>query len=460
MNPVRNVARNHSTERSAARFRRLERTRQSVARAAGAVVAAWILWACATSGSGPTTPVIPGCNLALVHGIPSSPSLLFAETIEGSASTTDTLDASVYLVGDAGYPVEDSGSVLAHVQAQIVAEAARTELAANHSQQWVIYLGDNAYPAGLPPASGSVSIEFADAACALQQQVEAVPAPARAVFVSGNHDWRPTGCVRALNAQLIGCLRSLQSKDPAAIQREAKFINERGDGRISFLPPGGCPGPGELTIGSRLVLLPFDSEWMLRHADGLPDRNCQDLTFSAVVNALSARIRRAPAGDFVMLAAHHPMHSGGEHGNACSGPSGLARSAVTDARRAAEVGEDFSGEGYKELRRQLIGRLSRAGRSIAYASGHDHNLQVFAGGPPGRTVHYLVSGAGSSGTHESSCVRWQAGMVYPFSVERFAGETPNGFMRLDLFRPSGVRLTVFAVGETGVLSRSATFVLE
>lgn len=438
----------------------LERTGLSVARMAAALTVAGVLWACGTAQTGLATSPMPQCNLALVHGMSASDSTLPAQTIGDNAITSDTLDASIFLVGDAGYPVEAPGSVLAHLRAQVVAEAARTELAATHSQQWVIYLGDNAYPAGLPPATATPQPELARAVCALEQQVEAVPPPARAVFVPGNHDWRPTGCVKVLNAQLIKCIRSLQSKDPAAIQREAKFAGGRGDGRISFRPPGGCPGPSELGIGSRLVFIPFDSEWMLRHADNQPDRNCGGLTFAAVIDSLSAHVRRAPSSAFVMLAAHHPIHSGGEHGNACSAPTGLTGTAVTDARKAAEIGQDFRGEAYSELRRRLIDRLHKAGRSIAYAAGHDHNLQVFSGGPPGRAVHYLVSGAGSVGTHESSCVRWQAGMVYPFSGEAFASETPNGFMRVDVFRPSGVRLTVFTVSEAGALSRSASFVLQ
>jgi hypothetical protein len=370
------------------------------------------------------------------------------------------LDATVYLVGDAGYPVEAEGSVLARVESQITALAKRTAPIPGHSQQSVIYLGDNAYPAGVPPSTAVPQPEREHALCVLEQQVEAVPAPAQAIFIPGNHDWRPKGCVKEINAQIISCLRSLQSKDPVGIEREANLLDGVADGRVSFRPPDGCPGPSEIRIGSRLVLLAFDSEWMLRHVDGLTDVRCHELTFSGVIDSLSAHVRGAPASDFVMLAAHHPLQSGGEHGNACGGPGGLAGVAVTDIRRAAEIGQDFSGDGYSLLRRRLIYRLNTAGRSIAYASGHDHTLQVFAGGPRGRTVHYLVSGAGSVGTHESSCVRWRPGMVYPFSAEDYARETPNGFMRVDVYRPAGVRVTVFTIGGTGILTRSASLVLE
>ena len=427
--------------------------------AAGFIVIT-VVWACGASQANLVKGGASACNLALIKSSAAADSLLPIEVMPRSTGPADTLDATVYLVGDAGYPVEAEGSVLAHIQSQITALAKRITPISGHSQQSVIYLGDNAYPAGVPPSTTVPQPERDHALCVLEQQVEAVAAPAQAVFLPGNHDWRPTGCVKEFNAQIINCIRSLQSKDPAGIKREAKLLDGVAEGRVSFRPPDGCPGPGEIRIGSRLVLLAFDSEWMLRHVDGLADARCHGLTFSAVIDSLSAHVRVASASDFVMLAAHHPLQSGGEHGNTCGGPGGLAGVAVTDIRRAAEIGQDFSGDGYSLLRRRLINRLNAAGRSITYASGHDHTLQAFAGGPRGRTVHYLVSGAGSVGTHESSCVRWRPGMVYPFSAEDYARETPNGFMRVDVYRPVGVRVTVFTVGGTGILTRSASFVLE
>lgn len=427
--------------------------------AAGLIIAT-LVWACRASNTNLATAGANACSLALIHGPPAADSILPIGAMPRNTGPADTLDATVYLVGDVGYPVEATGSVLAHVRSQIEAQAQRIGSIPGRSQQWVVYLGDNAYPAGLPPATPDSQPERGHALCILEQQVEAVPAPAQAVFLAGNHDWRPTGCVKEINAQIINCIRSLQSKDPIGIEREAKLLDGVADGRISFRPRGGCPGPSEIRVGSRLVLVVFDSEWMLRHVDGLPDGGCRGLTFSGVVDSISAHAQSAPPSDFVMLAAHHPLQSGGEHGNACGGPNGLAGVAVTDIRRAAEIGQDFSGDGYSLLRRRLIDRLNAARRSIAYASGHDHTLQVFAGGPRGRAVHYLVSGAGSVGTHESSCVRWEPGMVYPFAGEGSARETPNGFMRVDVYRPAGVRVTVFTVSDTGVLARSASFVLE
>lgn len=383
--------------------------------------------------------------------------------------TRDTLDATIYLVGDAGYPVEAPASVLGHVHAQIVAQDAhaRARTHQRQSQQWVVYLGDNAYPRGLPSqdpdslGEASARTERDRAVCALEQQVEAVPAPARALFLPGNHDWRPAGCVKALDPRVISCIRSLRSKDPAAVRREGDFLDGQANGRVLYRPRGGCPGPDTLRIGSRVVILPFDSEWILRHADNRPDPNCAGATPRTVIDSLSARLARVPASDFVIVAAHHPMRSGGEHGNACGGPGGIARVAFTQIRKVVEIGEDFSGEEYQLLRKDLITRLGAMHRPVAYVSGHDHTLQVFADTASGHRVHYIVSGAGSVGTHESSCVHGQPGMVYPFSdTHSAARETPTGFMRIDVYRPAGVLLSVFTLNNSGSMSRTAIFDLE
>ncbi|MGI8766160.1 MAG: metallophosphoesterase [Gemmatimonadaceae bacterium] len=447
-----------------------------------------VLSACITSRNNvaAATDMLP-CDLALVRGMSSVPdSFLPRELITTMSATTpatnpnapnarDTLDATIYLVGDAGYPVEAPASVLAHVHAQIAAQDAHTRARVHQrqSQQWVVYLGDNAYPRGLPApdpdsaghaSPNTLQTERDRAVCALEQQVEAVPAPARVLFVPGNHDWRPAGCVKALNPRVISCIRSLRSKDPTAVKREGDFLNGLANGRVLYRPRGGCPGPDELRIGSRVVILPFDSEWILRHADNTPDPNCAGATPRTVIDSLSARMNRVPASDFVIVAAHHPMRSGGEHGNACGGPSGIAGAAFTEIRKAVEIGEDFSGEEYQLLRKELTKHLGAMHRPVAYISGHDHTLQVFADTTSGHQTHYIThyitSGAGSVGTQESSCIHWQPGMIYPFSAAHSARETPTGFMRVDVYHPAGVRLSVFTLNNSGAVSRTALFNLE
>ena len=71
---------------------------------------------------------------------------------------------------------------------------------------------------------------------------------------------------------------------------------------------------------------------------------------------------------------------------------------------------------------------------MVYAGGHEHNLQVIQGVNP---RYLLVSGAGIYG-HQSA-VWWRDNTL-------FAAEDA-GFMRLDVFRDGGVRLTVVVVDE-------------
>jgi hypothetical protein len=73
---------------------------------------------------------------------------------------------------------------------------------------------------------------------------------------------------------------------------------------------------------------------------------------------------------------------------------------------------------------------------LAWASGHDHNLQVLKGAS---ARHVLVSGAGIFGhTTRAVCT----------DESRFA-RSRAGFMRLDVERSGRVRLAVLAVDAAG-----------
>ncbi len=74
-------------------------------------------------------------------------------------------------------------------------------------------------------------------------------------------------------------------------------------------------------------------------------------------------------------------------------------------------------------------------RPFAFASGHEHSLQVIGMSGRGTPAYQLVSGAGAKSERTTRVT----GMRY--AAEGF------GYMRLD-FRPEGVDLTVFARGVT------------
>jgi hypothetical protein len=86
--------------------------------------------------------------------------------------------------------------------------------------------------------------------------------------------------------------------------------------------------------------------------------------------------------------------------------------------------------------REALEGVFRERPPLAYASGHDHDLQVF----DGRSARYLlVSGAGIYG-HTLAAGR----------IERTSYVSSKaGFMRLDLERSGRVRLGVFEVHRRG-----------
>lgn len=147
--------------------------------------------------------------------------------------TPDEIRQRVILIGDAGAPSVDGEPVLMTLR----------ELAASIPQKTVVvFLGDNIYPAGLPP-EGSAGRE--DAERALNAQLAAAGS-AEAIFIAGNHDWGFS-----------------PDEGAASLERQAAWLKER-SARLS--PEPGCAGPGIHEFAhARVVTL--DTQWWLRPAD-------------------------------------------------------------------------------------------------------------------------------------------------------------------------------------------------
>ncbi len=194
--------------------------------------------------------------------------------------------ASVFLIGDAGAPDSTGEPVLVALR-QLLMEGTESTV--------VVFLGDNVYPRGLPVETAK---NRSDAERRLVAQVEATElANVRTIFVPGNHDWEKSG-----------------SEGLAAIRRQGEFLTAAYAGRVRLLPERGCPGPAvqEITGAFRLVLL--DTEWWL-YPGVVPGsaEGCEPGSQPAVLAALGEAIAGAD-GLPVIVAAHHPLESGGEHG--------------------------------------------------------------------------------------------------------------------------------------------------
>lgn len=336
-----------------------------------------------------------------------------------SAAPLPSVETRLYLIGDAGAPAPGD-PVLKALEAQIRADP---------SPSVVVFLGDNIYPAGLPP-EGSRGRREAERR--LDAQIDIVrDAGGRGVFVPGNHDWGAWG-----------------TAGWEAVRRQGRRIASRGGPRIAMLPEDGCPGPVVRDIGSRLRLVALDTQWWLHaHAKPLhPTSSCAEDSEAEVIEALRAALETAGERRVVVV-GHHPLASGGTHGGNFGWkdhifplrakrswlwiPLPAIGSAYPLARRRGVSDQDLSGALNVRMR-EAIGGVFKDAPPLAYAAGHEHNLQVIR---RKGAEYLLVSGTGFYG-HTSRTA--------PDTDTLFA-QVASGYMRLDLSPGGEVRLAVTVV---------------
>lgn len=308
----------------------------------------------------------------------------------------DQIETTLLFIGDAGEPdPREVGSPLDSLTAQASVAPERTV---------VVFLGDNVYPGGIP-AEGAA--EYADARRRLEAQVRAIPPGARGIFVPGNHDWADETAFGLYSIRL-----------------QERMIASLAQGRdVRLIPGGGCPGPVPVDIG-RLRLIAIDSQWWL-HSFIVRDSSsrCSATTMAGVTAALRSEVRPPGDGRVVLVAAHHPLMTGGAHGGYCgvTGPY----------RRFGGSSQDIL-SGANRTMRDSVRSAFTGHPPLAYVAGHDHTLQVLRGGP---NVNYiLVSGAGSPGKTECA-VRMRESY--------YVTQHRAGFMRVDIMKGKGVLLRVF-----------------
>jgi hypothetical protein len=335
----------------------------------------------------------------------------------------EQVETSLYLIGDAGNPDPSGEPVL---------QALARDLGSRHSRRVVLFLGDNAYPSGLP-APGSP--ERKEAERRLVEQVKVVTeAGATGFFVMGNHDWAKYG-----------------DEGWDAVLRQEAFVDSAGAGAVSVRPGQGCPGPSVVDLG-RLRLLLLDTQWWLHKGPKPrdPRSNCPTDKESEVVDSIRAGLA-VGAGRLVVVGAHHPLVSGGVHGGHFDWkdhifplrniepwlwiPLPLLGSLYPAIRSSGISRQDMSSSIYQRLIRTLRGAFADRPPAL-YAAGHEHNLQVIQR----RVVPLeLVSGSGYYGHHG------RAAVIRGSLLARNA----SGFARLDVPRSGRARLAVLEVNGAG-----------
>jgi Calcineurin-like phosphoesterase len=359
-----------------------------------------------------------------------TPALKPATLAPAPVPPMDSIELALFLIGDAGSKAYDGEPVLAELARQ--ADSFRTV------RQYVVFLGDNVYPRGVPPVGHPARD---DAERKVAAQVYAIrKGAAQGFLVPGNHDW------------------DRQGRDGwNAIRRQDSLVREFGGDEVRLLPHGGCPGPEVVDVGRHVRLIALDSEWWV-HNDVKPYGDtspCPTRTEQEVTDSLLGALRDKGARYAVVL-DHHPLRSGGEHGGSFTLsdhifplrnveswlwiPLPIIGSLYPLARKNGISNQDISGRKYSQMVRAFETVFAKY-PPLVMASGHDHDLQVIRGGRPEVTNagYQLVSGAGILG-HES-LVRKVEGSLF----EREAA----GFMRLDFTYDGRVRLAVTTVVPEG-----------
>jgi hypothetical protein len=377
------------------------------------------------------------------------------------------VDYRLLLIGDAGDPNPDGEPVLQTLAQQVRRIPDRTT---------VVFLGDNIYERGMPlpseppdPAT-EAAVETAaevarvmisdviqtrkEAERIINGQIDVVRGTgARAIFVPGNHDWdqfQPFG----------GRERILAMQDYLDWVRSTQGVN------VSMLPAMACPGPVSVPLGNHGEIILLDTQWWLelRAADKVtPENNpfnCPYTTENAVQDALLGMLKTAAsAGRQTIVAGHHPLATKGAHSGfvdpwthlfpALIGaaylpvyvewlPMPVVGSAVVGIRACCSPSAQDTPNGVNkrmrsELLRPMVAAAKENAAPLAYAAGHDHDLQVFESVVGPRFL--LVSGLGSS--DHASPVGSNRRTLFAHSNAK-----NPGFIQLDFLKDRQVRLAV------------------
>ncbi len=327
-------------------------------------------------------------------------------------ATQENIVQSVFLIGDAGKPsVKQWEPTLAAL--------------ADHASQLperslILFLGDNIYSHGMPEESADGRLE---AERKIDEQVRVMEeSGARGIFIPGNHDW---------GGGWEGLLRL------------EEFLHSKEKARVLLMPRGGCPGPEVIDIGNQLRVVILDTQWWLE--DGPKPESllsdCGPDSKEEVLDSLAKALLGAQ-DRHTLVAGHHPLDTHGRHGGFFEWKDHLfplraikswlwiplpgLGSLYPLARNLGISNQDLSSSAYKDMR-SSIERVLAEHPPLAYASGHEHALQVLHGAG---AYLLIVSGGGTSDHSPALTVG---------SNTLFAHMHP-GFVRIDFLSDGRVRL--------------------
>jgi len=290
------------------------------------------------------------------------------------------LEHRFYLLGDAGYS-QAGGTSLGILAFKSMLDTVKSE------NSTTIFLGDNIYPAGMPPEGAPLRTQ---SEYRIDAQLDALENyKGDIIFIPGNHDWYDEG-ISGLNEQ-------------------RDYIQERLEKNNIWAPNTGC-GFEVRDITENLAMIIIDSQWFLENWDNNPtiNDNCPEIkTREAMLLEFDNELKKNENKN-VIVALHHPLLTNGVHGgnyhlnrhlypSQKKIPLPILGSLAMLIRTTGGVSiQDAQNKRYKNM----VDRLSTAVAgydNVMFVAGHEHNLQYNVEG----NIHQIVSGSGSKESYAS-----------------------------------------------------------
>ncbi|GAB4021816.1 metallophosphoesterase [Spirosoma koreense] len=342
----------------------------------------------------------------------------------------DSVVHRLILIGDAGR--------LYHGKNPVV-DAVRARYDFNDTRTTLLYLGDNVYPHGLEDENHR---DYDSLTAILRYQARPGLATAGTgtksdvLFIPGNHDWgkgHPDGWEK--------------------IKRQGRWLDSLKAPNIRLLPAGGCPGPEEIHLDNRLVLVIIDTQWWLHPYDkpGV-DTDCACKSQDEVLARLTDIVARNKDKG-IILATHQPFRSYGIHGGYYRFKQHIFP--LTDINEKLYIPLPVIGSLYPLVRgvfgniqdlpnplyQAMVQALEKAvagAPNVTFVSGHDHALQHIVDG----NRHYIVSGSGINRE------RVKNGKLAQF----VSGEW--GYVVLDHLKSGRLKATFYTVDEAATATQA------
>jgi hypothetical protein len=309
---------------------------------------------------------------------------------------------SFFLIGDAGHSPTGGKSKGLLALEQHLAKELSTE------NDYLIFLGDNIYPVGMPVKNTGFR---PSAENSLNAQISVARGfKGATIFIPGNHDWYDDGLEN--------------------VEREKKYIEEALNNTDVWGPKVGCPIK-TIEVTQDIELLLVDSQWYLSQWDNHPIINddCDQIkTREQFFLEIESEFKKNQ-DKTIIFALHHPLYTNGVHGGQYNFsqhlfptsrkiPLPILGSLVNQVRTSGGISaQDKQNKRYQELvsRIAVLAQNSKAKRLI-FTSGHEHSLQYINN----NGIRQIVSGSGS----KKSYVNLGNDGLFAYSG--------NGFARLDV----------------------------